>query len=112
MSLLARVPVTIRRCHLLVPKGFGAWVPIRRTIIFRTGEPITESFLAHELAHVLQAERHAWPLAYVLQWVQYGFKHRNMPFEIAAGKASRDPWYRAWARDLMRDLWAKGELDA
>jgi hypothetical protein len=108
---LARVPVSIRRCWLFVPKGFGAWVPVRRTIIFRTGEPITERGLAHELCHVLQAEDRPWPIAYVLQWVQYGFKHRNMPFEIAAHKAEVDPWFRAWARDLLKGLWAEGNLD-
>ena len=108
---LARVPVTIKRSRL-VPPGAATWVPVPRLILVRPGEPITERLLAHELGHVVQAEEFVWPLAYVLQWARTGFSYSRMPFEVEARKAETDPWYRAWAHDLMRVLWAKGELDA
>jgi hypothetical protein len=111
MTFLERVPVTIRR-SALVPPGAAAWVPVRRLILVRPSEPLTERLLAHELAHVTQAETFSWPLAYLAQWARTGFSYSRMPFEVAARKAEVDPWYRAWAHDLMRDLWAKGELDA
>jgi hypothetical protein len=96
-----RVPVTIRH-SALVPPGAAAWVPLPRLILFARAQPITERLLAHELRHVRQAEEHPWPLAYLTQWALTGFSYRRMPFEVEARKAEDEPFYRAWARDLIR----------
>jgi hypothetical protein len=94
--------VTIRRSRLpFFPKWVGATVPWKRTVLFRHGVPVTPSFLAHELAHVHQAERHPWPLAYLAQWVRTGFRYHRMPFEIEARAAERDPDYLAWSRVIL-----------
>ena len=97
-----RVPVTITRSPL-VPNGVRAWVPLRRTIVVAPGTDLTEHLLAHELKHVEQAELHPWPAAYVWQWVRTGFNYTRMPFEVAARHAEGEPFYRAWARDLLED---------
>jgi hypothetical protein len=39
--------------------------------------------------------------AYVAQWVASGFSYARMPFEVEARAAEVDPFYRAWARDLI-----------
>ena len=95
-----RVPVSLRR-SVWVPDGFAAWVPCKRTILVRVGHPVTPRLIAHELAHVLQAERHAWPWAYVRQWAATGFSYTNMPFEVEARAAERDETMLAWARDVL-----------
>ena len=95
-----RVPVNIRRT-IFIPPGFAAWVPFRGTLLVRRGVTLTPAFLAHELAHILQAEDHSWPAAYIAQWVSNRFVYTTMPFEVAARAASTDHWYLAWARDLL-----------
>ena len=107
---MKRVPVAIRRAW--VPPGFAAWVPRARTIIVGRDVEVTERLLAHECAHVLQAERYSWPSAYIWQWITTGFSYTRMPFEVEARAAEKNVWYLAWARDLMKDLWARGLLDA
>jgi hypothetical protein len=107
---MRRVDVSIKR-SALVPAGYAAWVPRKRRILIARGATLTERLLAHELKHVTQAERHPWPWAYLTQWARTGFSYTNMPFEIDARAAERDPQYLAWARDLMQALWAAGELD-
>ena len=98
---MTRVPVRIAR----VPRWTLFWtygmVPVKRTILLRRDLTISVTGLAHELAHVLQAERHPWPLAYVTQWALTGFDYHAMPFEVEARRASREPFYRAWASDLL-----------
>jgi hypothetical protein len=107
---LARVPVTIRRSHL-VPPGFAGWVPLKRTVLIARGQPLTERLLAHELCHVRQAEEAIWPLAYLIQWAHSGFSYSRMAYEVEARAAERCPWHLTWARDLMKGLWAEGMLD-
>jgi hypothetical protein len=97
---VTRVPVIIKRGPTPM---LGAWVPLKRTIVFTPGVTITERLLAHELCHVTQAERHPWPLAYVTQWLLTGMSYTRMPFEVEARAAEVQPFYRAWARDLLGD---------
>lgn len=98
---MIRVPVAIKRVPFLIPFWAAAQVPAKRTIWVRSGVKLTPTLLAHELAHVQQAERHPWPLAYFMQWASSGFKYHSMPFEVEARKAEVDPWYRSWAEDLL-----------
>ena len=97
---MTRVPVTIRRAW--VPPGFAAWVPKPRTIIVGHNVVLTQRLLAHEHAHVLQAEEYRWPSAYVWQWITTGFSYTRMPFEVEARSAEKNIWYLAWACDLMK----------
>jgi hypothetical protein len=99
-----RVPVSIKRVRWLGLPWVRAMVPLKRRILVRRDVVLTERLLAHELKHVQQAERHPWPLAYVTQWVLTGFKYRRMPFERQARAAEDAPFYRLWARDLLREL--------
>jgi len=101
---MKRVPVTIKRRPMRFhPKRFVSWVPRQRTVVVRHGETLTRALLAHELRHVIQAEKHSWPLAYLAQWVLTGFSYRDMPFEREARAAQTDPAYLAWADDLMQE---------
>ena len=98
---MRRVPVSIKRVRWLALPWVRAMVPRKRVILVRRDVALTERLLAHELAHVIQAERHPWPLAYFAQWVASGFSYTNMPFEVEARKAEREPWYLAWANDIL-----------
>jgi hypothetical protein len=98
---MTRVPATIKRVRFLIPFWAASQVPAKRTIWVKRGIALTPTLLAHELAHVQQAERHLWPLAYFMQWATSGFRYFNMPFEVEARRAEVDPWYRAWARDIL-----------
>ena len=100
---MKRVPVSIRRVRFMIPRWAASMVPARRTILVRQGLLLSAPLLAHELAHVTQAETRAWPLAYFAQWVASGFSYHRMPFEVEARRAEVDPWYRAWARALLDD---------
>jgi len=100
---MTRVPVRITRKQRLTPAWAAAMVPWRRTIWVRAGVNVTPRLLAHELAHVTQAERCAWPLAYFVQWLATGRDYHAMPFEIEARAAESNPWYLAWAEDILRD---------
>ena len=97
---MTRVPVKLRRSRL-VPPGFAAWVPLKRTILIARGAEVSEELIAHECAHVRQAETAIWPLAYVVQWLTTGMNYSTMPFEVEARRAESEPFYRAWARDLL-----------
>jgi hypothetical protein len=96
-----QVPVEIR--FGWVPPRATAWVPRPRTIIIRKDTYLTAYLLAHELAHVMQWERHGWsfPLLYVWEWVKAGFVYSRIPFEVEARRASINEWYAGWATDLM-----------
>jgi hypothetical protein len=98
---VTRVPVKLRR-SALVPTGFAAWVPLKRTVLVSPGAIATQRLIAHELAHVHQAERNAWPAAYIWQWIRTGFSYHRMPFEVEARAAEREPFYLAWATDVLR----------
>jgi len=98
---VTRVPVSLKR-SALVPNGFAAWVPLKRTVLIAHGAVVTPRLIAHECAHVLQAEKTIWPLAYVLQWAASGFSYSRMPFEVEARKAETEPFYLDWARDLLK----------
>lgn len=102
---MTRVPVIIRRSRLpFFPRWVAAVVPRRRVVLVRVGVKLTLTLLAHELAHVRQAERHPWPFAYATQWIASGFDYHGMPFEVEAREAESNAWYRAWARDLIAAL--------
>jgi hypothetical protein len=95
---MTRVPVTIKRSSLpFFPRWVAACVPRKRTVLVRHGVTLT----ARLLAHVTQAERHPWPLAYAMQWIATGFRYASMPFEAEARRAESDPAHLAWARDLL-----------
>ena len=98
---MTRVPVAIQRKRFLIPAWAAAQVPWGRTIWVRSGVKLTPALLAHELCHVQQAERHPWPLAYFMQWAASGFSYFNMPFEVEARKAAKEPWYLSWANDIL-----------
>ena len=99
---MVRIPVRIVR---RTPFG-GAWVaaqvPFKRTIWVRPSVDLTARLLAHELRHVIQAERAIWPLAYVIQWARTGFSYHRMSYEREARAAETDARYLAWAEDLIR----------
>ena len=102
---MKRVPVTISRSRF-VPRGFAAWVPMKRTILIGQRTVVTDRLLAHELCHVTQAEESIWPLAYITQWLATGMKYTSMPYEQQARAAETIPFYREWAITIMeeRDL--------
>lgn len=98
---MRRTPVAMRIGW--TPPGAHAWVPLPRTIVVRSAELVTERLVAHELAHVLQAEANPpWPLTYVWQWIRTGFSYTRMPFEVSARAAERNEAMLEWARDLIR----------
>jgi hypothetical protein len=99
--MAGQVPVQIARVPFLVPSWAAAQVPRKRTIWVRKDVSLSERLLAHELCHVAQAERHPWPTAYFAQWALTGFSYRDMPFEVEARAAENEPFYRAWARELL-----------
>ena len=98
---MTRIPVRIKRVPFLIPTWAAAMVPTKRTILVRTGVTLNQRLLAHELAHVIQAEQYPWPLAYFVQWATTGFDYHSMPFEAEARRAETDPFYLSWARDLL-----------
>lgn len=98
---MVRCPVLIKRKSFLIPFWAAAQVPAKRTIWVKRGVTLTPTLLAHELAHVIQAEQYPWPLAYFMQWASSGFKYHSMPFEVEARRAEKDPWYRSWASDII-----------
>jgi hypothetical protein len=101
---MMQVPVVVKRSSLPgYPRWVAATVPCKRTVLVRPGVALTARLLAHELAHVLQAERHPWPLAYLMQWVASGFNYHAMPFEVEARKMEREPFMLSWARDLLEE---------
>lgn len=100
----ARPPVTVTRSRA-VPPGAAAWVPWPRRILWRPTTRPYVGLMAHELQHVLQAERYgaAWPLVYAAQWARVGFRYRAMPFEIEARRAEGDAEMRLWASDVLKE---------
>lgn len=100
---MTRVPVTIKRVPFLIPFWAAAMVPARRVIWVRHNVTLDVTLLAHELVHVLQAERHPWPAAYVSQWFLTGMDYHAMPFEVEARRGAKEPFYRAWAAQLLRE---------
>ena len=99
---MRRVSVSITRSRL-VPRGFAAWVPMRRCVLIGQRVVVTERLLAHELCHVHQAEESVWPLAYVTQWLANGMKYTTMPYERQARAAETIPFYLEWATDLIKE---------
>lgn len=99
---VTRVPVRVWRSWC-VPPGFAAWVPLPRLILVAHSELLHPEQLAHELRHVIQAERYGvwWPFAYLAQWLAAGRRYDAMPFELEADAAMNDPWYLAWGSAVM-----------
>ena len=97
---MQRFPFTVWRTPL-VPDGFAAWVPCKRQVWVAPNTVVTPRLMAHEIAHLIQAENAVWPLAYVIQWAATGFSYTNMPFEVEARAAERDETMLAWARDVL-----------
>ena len=98
-----RVPVKVVT-RGFVPRGSAAWVPLRRRIVFAHPRRMTARLMAHELQHVLQAEKVIWPLAYVIQWARHGFSYTNMPYEVEARAAERQPHMLQWATEVIAGL--------
>lgn len=109
MAAPKRVPVDVRFSRLVPPQA-AAWVPWPRTIRFKPGTPLYVGLMAHELMHVLQAEKYgkAWPAVYLAQWLKTGIMigsfaraYHEMPFEKEARRAEQDLDMRVWARDII-----------
>lgn len=63
------------------------------------------NLIAHELVHTVQWREYGavgFPIAYALQVVSYGYQ--DAPFEVEARELANDPWYEAWAADLISTL--------
>lgn len=93
--------VHIIRVPWLIPK----WVRAQtwgNVILVRQGFDLTERFLAHELAHVLQ-----WKSLGVLRFMFHYLRHlirhgyEEHPLEIAARSAEKHAYYLQWARELL-----------
>lgn len=105
--LLWRLALKITPVRILYfPPLGGNWVaaqvPFKRTIWVRPGTPLTKPLIAHELCHVMQAEKHPWPWAYFWQWLTTGRSYWDMPFEVEARAAEKDPFYLEWAEEVIR----------
>ena len=98
------VPVNLVRSVPIGGDWVAAQVPFKRTIWVRPGVPLTRRLVAHELRHVMQAERHAWPIAYFWQWFTTGRNYHTMPFEVEARAAERDPQYLKWADEVIASV--------
>ena len=98
-----RVPVRVIQTNA-VPPGAAAWVPKKRTILVRPQHARNKRLMAHELQHVRQAEKAAWPLAYVIQWMRSGFSYTNMPYEVEARAAETQPHMLQWADEVIKGL--------
>lgn len=63
-----------------------------------------ERLIAHELCHVVQWHVHkdGFRTLYTKQILVYGYEHA--PLEIACRRLEHDPFYRAWARDLIATI--------
>ena len=74
------------------------------TILLLRGNETNTRLVAHELAHTVQWRLHgaAFRTLYAKQLVTYGYQ--NMPLEVRAREAESDPWYLAWAEDLIATL--------
>jgi hypothetical protein len=97
-----KIPVTLKKGFVF--GRFIGWVPLPRTIIYKNGYTPTKRFVAHELCHVTQYEKHGWsflPL-YLWQWISSGFSYTNIPMEIEARSMESDPGYLAWAEEVLR----------
>lgn len=71
-------------------RGPAAAVTLRRTIVLRPGVRLTESLLAHELAHVRQwQEDPLFPVRYTLATLRHGYW--NNPYEVEARAAAAAP---------------------
>ena len=103
------MPVVIEWVDRLWPDWVGARVS-NRTIYLVRGVRVTESFIAHELHHVLQRDRLQWRFlaAYLAGWARAGFRYAGNWMEIEANEAQRDPEMLAWARDVMREHGIEG----
>jgi hypothetical protein len=68
----------------------AAAVTLGRTIVVHPDAPLTRRLLRHELAHVRQWQRWpvTFPLRYVWQHLQYGY--RDNPFEVEARAAESE----------------------
>ena len=58
--------------------------------------------VAHELCHIVQWNEMgytAFLLEYSRQWRKYGYD--DMPLELECYELENDPWYRAWAKDVI-----------
>jgi len=57
--------------------------------------------VAHELRHIVQWNEHGpgYLIAYNAQVATHGY--HDAPYEVDARAAEMDPWYRAWARDVI-----------
>ena len=101
---MTRVPVTILR-GATTPPWAAAQVMRPRVITVRPDVTLTSRLIAHELAHVLQWERHGalFPLLYFAAWVAAGFRYHHISYEAEARKAENDPVMLAWADALLRE---------
>jgi hypothetical protein len=100
LELFGRVKVKVTFTRRIWPKWVVAQVPLPRTILVRSGYPLSVPLLAHELVHVIQWEQHGWLFALKYLWeLRRGY--RNNRFEIEARYLQEKPEFIRWAVDVI-----------
>jgi hypothetical protein len=90
----------------IVPWLIPAWARAQAwwtVILVKRGVPLTESLLAHELAHVLQwRDLGVWRFmyTYLRLFLRHGYEAH--PLELAARRAETDEFFLSWARQLLK----------
>lgn len=74
-----------------------------RKIYWREDIPLSVSGVAHELRHVWDRHRLGWRFLgwYLLGWLCAGLSYRGNRFEELAREAEDDPFFLAWAIDVI-----------
>jgi len=82
----------------------GARVTGPRDIIVLPQWSTNAPLIAHELCHAVQWRTFGagFPITYAKQALAFGYW--DAPFEVEARAAESDPWYLAWALDLIGTL--------
>lgn len=101
---MMQVPVRIVKVPFLIPTWAAAQVTIPRTIFIRKNVIATLQLIAHELAHVMQWERHgvSFPFRYLMESMRVGYQRNT--FEVEARHFERNGAYLAWAKQILLEL--------
>ncbi len=100
---MTRPPVRIEVVPHLWPRNTVERVSLRLIRWSSLYLPITVRDLAHALRHVIHREELGWRYlpVYVWFWLLAGGRHSRHRMENEARAAETDPWYLAWAVDLI-----------
>lgn len=98
--------VNIRVVDSITPRGYHARVTGPNSMVLLRSHEHDEVLVAHELCHIKQWQRIGWdfPLVYAAQIAQY--RYADAPLEVECYRKQWDPWYRAWAAELLEALHA------